>query len=110
LITHYFLLYTHSKHMAHKKAAGSAKNLRDSNPKYRWLKLSGGQLATAWNIILRQQGEKYKCGPNTYISKDYTIHAKIDGIVKMYKKKVWKYNARKYLRTFITVESAQAIS
>jgi len=37
---------------------------------------------------LRQQGEKYKCGPNTYISKDYTIHAKIDGIVKMYKKKV----------------------
>ena len=46
--------------MAHKKAAGSAKNLRDSNPNYHGLKLNGGQFATAGNIIIRQQGQKYR--------------------------------------------------
>jgi len=53
--------------MAHKKAAGSAKNLRDSNPKYRGVKLFGGQIAKAGNIIIRQKGSKYVPGENTYM-------------------------------------------
>jgi large subunit ribosomal protein L27 len=64
--------------MAHKKAAGSAKNLRDSNPKYRGVKLFGGQFAKAGNIIVRQKGDKYKPGKNTYVGRDFTIHAAID--------------------------------
>lgn len=92
--------------MAHKKAAGSAKNLRDSNPQYRGLKLFGGQTATAGNVILRQQGNKYEIGTNTYLGNDFTIHAKIDGIVKFTKKKVKKFNGRKYIKTFVSVVAA----
>ena len=89
--------------MAHKKAAGSAKNLRDSNPKYRWVKLFGGQTAKSWNIIIRQQGEKFKVWKNTYIAKDFTIHAKIDWLVKFNKKKILRFDWRKYERTFVNV-------
>ena len=46
--------------MAHKKAAGAAKNLRDSQPKYRGIKIFGGQKALAGNIIVRQDGSKYR--------------------------------------------------
>ena len=67
--------------MAHKKAAGAAKNLRDSQPKYRGIKLFGGQKAVAWNIIVRQNGSKYECGANTYLASDFSIHAATDGIV-----------------------------
>ncbi len=89
--------------MAHKKAAGSAKNLRDSNPKYRWVKLFWWQKAVAWNIILTQQWMKYESWLNTYVSNDFTIHAYIDGIVSFTKKKKLKYNGRKYLKTYVHI-------
>jgi len=93
--------------MAHKKAAGSAKNLRDSNPKYRWVKLFGGQTAKAGNIIIRQKGNKYVAGENTYTGKDFTIHASIDGVVKFSRKKVKRFDGRKYERTVVNIVSAQ---
>ncbi len=96
----YFLYFN----MAHKKAAWSAKNLRDSKPKYRWVKVFGWQLAKAWNIILRQKGMKYRPWKNVYISNDFSIHAKVDWIVFFTKKKVVNYNWRKYLRTFVHVK------
>jgi len=89
--------------MAHKKAAGSAKNLRDSKPKYRGVKLFGGQKVIAGNIIVRQKGTKYVCGKNTYLGKDFTIHANIDGIVKFSKKRIEKFDGRKYLKTIVDV-------
>ena len=89
--------------MAHKKAAGSAKNLRDSNPKYRWVKLFGGQVAKAGNIIVRQKGSKFETGKNTYMSKDFTIHAEIDWIVRFSKKKFTRFDGRKYEKTVVNV-------
>jgi len=89
--------------MAHKKAAGSAKNLRDSNAKYRGVKLFGGQKVSSGNIILRQVGSKYVCGKNTYLGNDFTVHAKMDGIVQFSKKKFKRFDGRKYLRTVVNV-------
>jgi large subunit ribosomal protein L27 len=92
--------------MAHKKAAGSAKNLRDSQPKYRGVKIFGGQKALAGNIIIRQKGSKYECGQNTYVAADFTIHASIDGLVNFKKKNFKRFDGRTYLKTVVEVLSA----
>lgn len=96
--------------MAHKKAAGSAKNLRDSNAKYRWVKKFGGQPVVAGNIIIRQKGDKYALGENTYKGRDFSIHATVDGIVTFKKKNVLRFDGRRYLRTVVEVstENVQA--
>lgn len=91
--------------MAHKKAAGSAKNLRDSKPKYRGVKIFGWQVVKQWSIIVRQKGDKYKLWPNAYKGKDFTIHAATDGIVVFSKKKVARYDGRIYLKTYVDVQS-----
>jgi large subunit ribosomal protein L27 len=67
--------------MAHKKGAGSTDNGRDSKPKYLGIKMYGGQSARAGNILIRQRGTRWNSGENTYLGKDHTVHAKIDGIV-----------------------------
>ena len=72
--------------MAHKKGVGSSKNGRESESKRLGIKIFGGQIAKAGNIILRQRGTKHHPGENVYIGKDHTVHAKIDGIVNFRKK------------------------
>jgi|TARA_B100000965_G_C19118847_1_gene552329 large subunit ribosomal protein L27 len=72
--------------MAHKKGVGSSKNGRESESKRLGVKIFGGQLAKAGNIILRQRGTQHHPGENVYIGKDHTVHAKIDGIVTFRKK------------------------
>ena len=67
--------------MAHKKAGGSTRNGRDSNPKYLGLKCSGGQNILAGNIIVRQRGTKYYPGENVGIGSDHTLFALKDGVV-----------------------------
>jgi large subunit ribosomal protein L27 len=67
--------------MAHKKAGGSSKNGRDSNGQRRGVKRYGGQTVRAGNIIVRQLGTKIHAGENVGIGKDYTLFAKIDGVV-----------------------------
>ena len=89
--------------MAHKRAQWSTNNGRDSQPKYRWVKIFWWQAARAWNILLRQAGNKYECGENVYLWRDFTIHAYVDGIVKFSKKKKLKFNGRKYIKTYIHV-------
>ncbi len=89
--------------MAHKKAAGAAKNLRDSQPKYRGIKLFGGQRAVAWNIIVRQNGSKYECGANTYLASDFSIHAATDGIVMFKQKNFRRFDWRTYLKTVVYI-------
>lgn|SRR5690554_1552337 len=74
--------------MAHKKGVGSSDNGRDSKSKRLGVKLFGGETAKAGNIIIRQRGTKYHSGDNTYLGKDYTIHAKVDGKVAFSKGKL----------------------
>lgn len=75
--------------MAHKKAGGSTRNGRDSNPKFRGVKLFGGQFAVAGNIIVRQCGTHFKPGPGVGMGRDYTLFALTDGLVRFQGRKVW---------------------
>lgn len=68
--------------MAHKKGGGSSQNGRDSHSKRLGVKKFGGEFVRAGNIIVRQRGTKFKPGLNVGMGKDYTLFAKIDGIVK----------------------------
>lgn len=67
--------------MAHKKAAGSSKNGRDSNAQRRGVKRYGGNRVKAGNILVRQLGTKLHPGENVGMGKDYTLFATIDGVV-----------------------------
>lgn len=67
--------------MAHKKAAGSSRNGRDSNSQRRGIKRYGGQKVLAGNVLVRQLGTKIHPGTNVGCGKDYTLFAKIDGVV-----------------------------
>lgn len=68
--------------MAHKKGQGSSRNGRDSNAQRRGVKVYSGETVSAGSILIRQLGTKIHPGLNVGIGKDYTIFAKIDGIVK----------------------------
>lgn len=68
--------------MAHKKAGGSSKNGRDSNPKMRGVKRFGGQLVKTGEILVRQVGTKFHAGRNVGLGRDYTLYALVDGHVK----------------------------
>ena len=81
--------------MAHKKGVGSTDNGRDSNAKRLGIKLFGGQLARAGNIIVRQRRTRFHAGENTYLGRDHTLHAGIDGRVA--------FNKRRKNRTFVSI-------
>lgn len=68
--------------MAHKKAGGSSRNGRDSNPKMLGVKRYGGEFVPAGNILVRQRGTQFHPGLNVGLGKDYTLFAKVDGVVK----------------------------
>ncbi|QJQ94291.1 MULTISPECIES: 50S ribosomal protein L27 [Halomonadaceae] len=68
--------------MAHKKAAGSTRNGRDSESKRLGVKLFGGQAATAGNIIVRQRGTKFHAGTGVGLGRDHTLFALSDGVIK----------------------------
>ena len=67
--------------MAHKKAGGSTRNGRDSNPKYLGVKIYGGQAIEAGNIIVRQRGTEFHRGPGVGMGRDHTLYALVDGTV-----------------------------
>ncbi len=73
--------------MAHKKGAGSSRNGRESESKRLGVKIYGGQLAIAGNILVRQRGTQHHPGNNVGIGKDHTLFALVDGIVKFEKKR-----------------------
>lgn len=68
--------------MAHKKGVGSSKNGRDSNGQRRGTKVFGGQIVTAGSIIVRQCGTPIRPGQNVGMGTDFTLFAKINGVVK----------------------------
>jgi large subunit ribosomal protein L27 len=67
--------------MAHKKAGGSSRNGRDSNPKYLGVKLYGGQAVVPGNIIVRQRGTKFHAGAGVGMGRDHTLYALVPGHV-----------------------------
>jgi large subunit ribosomal protein L27 len=68
--------------MAHKKAGGSTRNGRDSNPKYLGVKIYGGQAVEAGNIIIRQRGTQFHPGSGVGLGRDHTLFALVDGKVE----------------------------
>ena len=72
--------------MAHKKGVGSSNNGRESESKRLGIKIFGGQVAKAGNIIVRQRGTVHNPGQNVGMGKDHTIFAMIDGTVQFKKK------------------------
>ena len=68
--------------MAHKKAGGSTRNGRDSNPQYLGVKIYGGQAVEAGNIIVRQRGTQFHPGSGVGLGRDHTLFALVDGTVQ----------------------------
>lgn len=68
--------------MAHKKAAGSTRNGRESESKRLGVKMYGGQAVLAGNILVRQRGTQFHPGINVGIGRDHTLFAKAEGKVK----------------------------
>ena len=73
--------------MAHKKGAGSSRNGRDSHSKRLGVKLFGGSIVKAGNIIVRQRGTRHNPGLNVGLGKDHTLFALVDGEVEFSRKK-----------------------
>jgi len=73
--------------MAHKKGAGSSRNGRESESKRLGVKLYGGQIVKAGNILVRQRGTVHHPGNNVGMGKDHTLFAMTDGMVKFSKKR-----------------------
>jgi large subunit ribosomal protein L27 len=78
--------------MAHKKAAGTTKNGRDSNPKYLGVKINHGQHIGIGQIILRQRGTDTLPGRNVGVGKDYTLFALKEGVVSFTTKRKTSFN------------------
>ena len=89
--------------MAHKKAGGSTRLGRDSNPQYLGVKLYGGQSVQAGNIIVRQRGTKFHPGVNVKRAKDDSLFALKSGIIEFKTKKVPNFTGKLQRRTFIHV-------
>ena len=92
--------------MAHKKAGGSANNLRDSKGQRLGVKLQDGQNAKAGAIVLRQRGTKYRAGTNVKVGKDHTLFASVAGVVKFATKKVRKFTGKLEITKFVNVVQA----
>jgi large subunit ribosomal protein L27 len=89
--------------MAHRKAGGTAKNLRDSNPKYLGVKLTDGQKAQAGSVIVRQRGTPIEPGLNVGLGKDHTIFALKSGIVKFGSKRKTSFNNKIVSKKLVSV-------
>ncbi len=89
--------------MAHRKAGGTAKNLRDSNPKYLGIKLSDGERAQAGSIIVRQRGTAIMAGTNVSTGKDHTLFALKDGTVKFGSRRKTSFNGKTVVKKLVSV-------
>lgn len=89
--------------MAHRKAGGTAKNLRDSNAQYLGIKLADGQKARSGSIIVRQRGTAIMAGNNAGLGKDHTIFALKDGIVKFSSRRKISFNGRTAVKKVVNV-------
>lgn len=89
--------------MAHKKAGGSSKNLRDSQPKYLGVKRADGQSVKTGEIIVRQRGTKIEAGEGVKVGKDHTLFATTDGVVSFRNKRKTRFNGKNILKKTVDV-------
>ncbi|MEZ4104616.1 MAG: 50S ribosomal protein L27 [Candidatus Paceibacterota bacterium] len=89
--------------MATKKAGGTAKNLRDSQPKYLGVKRTDGQSVKAGQIIVRQRGTKIQAGQGVYVGKDHTLHAAVAGKVSFKNIRKTNFDGRKVTKKAVEV-------
>jgi large subunit ribosomal protein L27 len=87
--------------MAHKKAGGSTRNGRDSNPKYLGVKRYGGQLVNAGEILVRQRGTRFHAGEGVGLGRDHTLFALVTGVVRFVTKGIKQ-------RQYVMIEPAAA--
>lgn len=90
--------------MSKVKAGGSSKNVHDSPGQRLGVKRFGGQKVRAGEVLVRQVGETKISGPGTYMSRNYTIHAAVDGTVGFKQVKVRRFTGKSAPRTQVTVE------
>lgn len=90
--------------MSHVKAGGSAKNIHNNAGHRLGVKRFGGQRVSAGEVIVRQVGATKIAGPGTYTSRNFTIHAAKDGVVKFVQRKVRTFTGKTVRRTQVTVE------
>ncbi len=89
--------------MAHKKAGGTSKNLKDSGPQYLGVKITDGETAKAGNVIVRQRGTVYRPGKNVGVAKDYSLFALATGKVQFKNKRFLKYNRTTVTKKVVSV-------
>ncbi len=90
--------------MATKKAGGTVKNGRDSNPRYLGVKLYAGEKAQAGSIIIRQKGVETLAGKNTAMGKDYTIYSLTEGTVSVGTKRKVGFNNKTKIKKIVHVK------
>ena len=89
--------------MATTKAAGTAKNLNDSNPKYLGVKRADGQKVSIGEIVVRQRGTKILPGRGIGVGKDHTLFARIAGIVRFATTRKTNFDGRANVRRIVSI-------
>lgn len=89
--------------MAHRKAGGSAKNLRDSKPKYLGVKLYDGEVVGVGSVIIRQRGTRYMPGDGVGLGKDHTLFALREGKVKFSTKRKKGFNDKVTVKNVVSI-------
>jgi len=90
--------------MSHVKAGGTSKNVHDSPGQRLGVKLFGGQKVKTGQVIVRQVGMTKRAGNGTFLSRNFTIHAARDGVVKFQERRVRLFTGRTVKRTEVVVE------
>lgn len=90
--------------MSHVKAGGSSKNIHNNAGQRLGVKVFGGQKVNAGQVIVRQVGATKIAGPGTYVSRNFTIHADKDGIVKFVRRKIKNFTGKTVWRTQVCVD------
>lgn len=93
--------------MAHKKAGGSTRLGRDSNPKYLGVKVGDKQPVKSGSVLVRQRGSKIHPGTNVRKGKDDTLYAIISGIVKFTRKNKRRFDGTLKMTKFVNVIPAE---
>lgn len=89
--------------MSHVKAGGSAKNIHNNAGRRLGVKRFGGQKVRTGEVLVRQTGSSKVAGPGTFISRDYTIHAAVDGVVAFKKVRKSRFTGKTVPRTQVIV-------
>jgi large subunit ribosomal protein L27 len=90
--------------MSHVKAGGTSKNIHDSPGQRLGVKLFGGATVKPGQVIVRQTGSSKRAGKGTFLSRNFTIHASRDGVVKYTQRRVRLFSGKTVPRTEVTVE------